>query len=1142
MTEELKEINPGFDVASAPLLVPTLLEASAGTGKTFSIKHLVLRFIVEAGIPINHLLVMTFTRAATAELKVRIESHLAEALGVLTGAIAPDDADSLTVKQIALWKRLGIEDGTAEERIRESLALFDNAGIFTIHSFCQKVIEDNAFSSGGSINFELVQSDDEYVSDAVRDFLRRALDGMPDEEDRRALVEGEDWEKKLEALASYPEMLVPRRWTDWEKQPEKIQEALEAFAGDAPGRLIGMKKLARVKTFNDLLRELYVRLVPADDASDAVREQAERLAERVRSAYRGVLIDEFQDTDPIQYAIVEKLFLSVYDANADPQKRLGRAIFFVGDPKQAIYRFRSADLNTYFRARRRIAEIGRTEALMTNYRSSPKLVDAFNAFWQAAPTGRPFLREGLVYQEVKSSPAKTGLWILETDGWKEPLPLEIWTSIGGSLCENADDVKKSAMAALGHSIAKLLNAGRKGEAVVEAAEGEAPIEGLDLSAWGGPRAVRGVEARDIAVLVRANSEALLVKEALAKRGVRVRYQLRESVAQTEEASEMILLLRAFAAPGDMRAMTAARATRLVGDTLRTLQEDEKDEARRVELRSVFEDGARRWAFGGPAPAIRRLMVHCRTTERLLPCAEGERRLVNYAHLLEILHAAHRTVPTPGGLAEWLENQRSGGESAESMKVRLESDANLVTLQTIHSSKGLQYPIVYLPLAQRGFESNKAKAVHIVPDDSGRLNLLLSHGRTSADEREKMESIEEDIRIAYVAMTRAAKHLVVMIPQSIAGKEKRDQWDWRTYKNPYFAALCGGEEKQNLSPSSVRALLEHLRKTGAVDVREFSEFAQAGKSDPLRAQPSTEASNFGVQQSKDVRGGWRTSSFTGISRMAEDEGGGFSVWYGEAEKAPAMGDILSFPKGAQAGTCLHEMLELADFQKMAKDDSEAHAARLELCAREVEKHLSFPDDASRALAVEGAARMIFDILNAEVAPGLFLRNVPKRARSAELEFLIPIPKGLTADRLAEELRALDPEKYDFGDLRPESLEGFLTGFIDLAFMHEGRLYVLDWKSNKIAPEAEGYEDKAMDEEMRRHLYRLQYLIYLVALRRFLKSRLGKHFRDDMIGGAIYVFLRGVRAGRTTPDHPQGIVFDPVNPAVIERLDNLFAGEC
>lgn len=1145
MTTEKKEKNPGFDVASAPLLVPTLLEASAGTGKTFSIKHLVLRFIVEAGIPINHLLVMTFTRAATAELKARIESHLTEALGLLTGTIAPADADALTVKQIGLWRGMGMDDADAEDRIRESLALFDNAGIFTIHGFCQKVIEDNAFSSGGTINFDLAQSDDKFRSDAVRDFLRRSLDSMPEEEDRRELVDGKDWDKKLGELADYPESLVPRRWTDFDNLSPSVQAAVSAFMTEVPGRLIDMKKNAGVKTFNDLLRELYDRLLPGADAPEEVCRQADRLARRVRSTYRGVLIDEFQDTDPIQYAIVEKLFLSVYDENASPDiqaEREGRAIFFVGDPKQAIYRFRSADLNTYLRARKRIAEIGRTEALMTNYRSSPKLVAAFNAFWMTAPTGLPFLREGLAYQTVDSSPSKTGLWVREGDGWKEPLPLEIWTDAGGSLCENADDVKASSMAALGLSIAKLIDAGARGEAVLAAEAGETPIEGLDLSPWGGPSSVRGVEARDIAVLVRANSDALLVKDALGKRGIRVRYQLRESVAATEEAAEMILILRAFAAPGDLHAMNAARATRLIGDTLKTLENDEEDEARRVELRRVLEEGARRWPSSGPAPAVRRLMALCRTSERLLPCVEGERRLVNYAHLLELLHAAHRTVPTPGGLAEWLENQKTSGDSAEDQKVRLESDANLVTLQTIHSSKGLQYPIVYLPFAQKRFTNCSQSSVHLVPYDEGRLNLLLSHVPSSADEREKSEAIEEDVRLAYVAMTRAAKHLVVMLPQASMSKKSPDSWAAFTYKNPYFAALCGGEDKKTLTAAAASKLLQRLQNTGTVDLRDFSRLAEAGKTDGFQVQSEAKPSDFDAEKARDVRGGWRTSSFTGISRMAEDDGSGFSVWYGEAEKVPTAGDILSFPKGAQAGTCLHEMLELADFAGMALDSEAARTARLELCGREVEKHLSFADDAARELAAEGAAQMIYDILNAEIAPGLFLKNVPKRARSAELEFLIPIPKGLTAERLADELRKLNPDKYDFGDLRPESLEGFLTGFIDLAFMHDGRFYVLDWKSNKISSEAEGYEEKAMDEEMRRHLYRLQYLIYLVALRRFLQTRLGEHFRDDMIGGAIYVFLRGVRADATTPDHPQGIVFDPVSPAVIRRLDQLFAGEC
>ena len=244
------------------------------------------------------------------------------------------------------------------------------------------------------------------------------------------------------------------------------------------------------------------------------------------------------------------------------------------------------------------------------------------------------------------------------------------------------------------------------------------------------------------------------------------------------------------------------------------------------------------------------------------------------------------MPTPGGLAEWLDHQRSTGDSAEDQKVRLESDANLVTLQTIHSSKGLQYPIVYLPFAQKKLPGGSKSSVHLVPDDEGRLNLLLSHVKSDADEREVSESIEEDVRLAYVAMTRAAKHLVVMLPQSAMSKKSPDSWSGNTYKNAYFAALCGGTDKKTLTGAQARKHLESLRNTGTVAVRDFSLLAEAGKSDAFQVQSEAKPSDFDVEKARDVRGGWRTSSFTGISRMAEDDASGFSVWYGEAEKVPA----------------------------------------------------------------------------------------------------------------------------------------------------------------------------------------------------------------------------------------------------------------
>ncbi|MDO5531611.1 UvrD-helicase domain-containing protein [Sutterella sp.] len=1118
-----------FDVKTASLTRPTLLEASAGTGKTYSIKHLVLRFVVEADIPVSRLLVMTFTRAATAELKVRVESHLSDALALLTGE-GRQDIDPILEDQRRHWNANGIDDDTAVERIRASLADFDNAGIFTIHGFCQKVIEDNAFSSGGSINFELADESDDLIEDAVRDYLRREVDGLSDQGDVRALVQSSigDWVKRLKALALYPEALVDRVWeTGGAPVSAELDQALERFMREVPEKLRELKRTSRVKTFDDLLRELYDRLSPKADP--AANEQAERLAARIRGVWRGVLVDEFQDTDPVQYAIIEKLFITPFEPASEPETRTGRAVYFVGDPKQAIYSFRSADLNTYFRARMKIISIGGTVAMLgTNFRSSANLVDAFNSFWER-PAGTAFLRTGLDYQKVAPAPGKTGLWVKEGDDWKEASPLEIWTSYRTNAYA-AGAAREANNRALASRIVELIEAGRNGEAVVAAGEGDKVTDTISIN--GDLVPMRSLEARDIAVLVRTRDLADEMRDLLARVGVRVRYESQDDVCTSEEAAEMILILRAFASPSDMRVLRAARTTRLIGDVLGDMDDGARDDARQIELREIFEEGARRWAAGGPAPAIRRLMVFCDTSRRLLPVHGGERTLVNYAHLSELLHTKARVIPTPIGLATWLEEAgRHPQGSSEERRIRLESDANLVTLQTIHSSKGLQYPVVFIPAAQTFSPNNRKEPVWRTADSAGHLTLHLSLAPDNPGPAVAREAMEELVRLAYVGMTRAAKAAVIIVQQRPKSPKNPAEWYATNTRNAWYAALTASHEPEE---QGVRAAFPTLRNTEILELEDLD----AVYALPMpRLTPEKAAQTADVQSARNIRSTWMTSSFTGISNMAEDDSGGFSAWYGEAAKDGSGADILNFPKGAQAGSCLHEMFEEADFALMARDDDDARKATRELCSAKVKKYLSISDADRKNDAVDGAAQMIRDVLNAEIAPGLFLRDLPRAARSAELEFLIPVPKHLTAERLGRELKALG---YDVGELRPESLKGFLTGFIDLAFTFRGRFYVLDWKSNKISTEAAGYDPEAMDKEMARHMYRLQYLIYLVALRRFLRARIGAAFRDDMLGGAVYVFLRGVRAGVTTPANPQGIVLDPVDPVVIRRLDDLFAG--
>lgn len=1125
--------DSSFDMLRAPLMRPTLLEASAGTGKTFSIKHLVLRFVAEEDVSVSRMLIMTFTRAATAELKARIQSHLSAMHGLMTGTFADSAVDAVLLEQRALWAEQGRDPAVIVSRLRESLAQFDNAGIFTIHGFCQKVLEDRAFTSGSSIGFELVENVDDLVEEVVNEFIRTSLLQLSEREDRAAISDPEKWIEILKQLMAAPEDLVPSTIVSLPESPE-LAAAFQNFVKEAPKRLAQKKCEARVKTFDDLLIELYERL-RGDPADAESRAQAQRLAESIRSAFSVVLVDEFQDTDPIQYAVIKRLFL---------RKREPHPVWFVGDPKQAIYRFRGADLETYLRARRDVEALYQTAgsgrfrgvyALTTNYRSSPDLVRAFNAFWRTAPN--PFLREDLAYLEVKSSPKNLPLMQKRPDGAiMDAVPFEWVSSWQETPAQTAAERRQQQGIILTDRITAMIEAGRRGELLVPCADEEAS---LAVAEKDGKR-LRGVLPGDIAVLVRTHDEGLTAAEVLKHRGVRVQIRCDQNVCNTIEACEIGMILSAFAAPGDLKLLRAARTTRLIGDDLACLDDQERDETRRIALRGEFEYGARNWGTVGPAAALERLMTFCRTAERLLPQANGERTLTNYRHLLELLHGAARIIPTPAGLAAWLAAEAKRPVS-DFNRERLESDANLVLVETIHSSKGLQYPIVFLPYTQSGSIGTHARCTSRTDDPkrSAQRCLEVRFEAEKPDQRVNQAEYEEKVRVMYVAMTRAARHLCIIGEQRIKSAVNPDQWHSSTAQAHLFRALTG-----QLTPSRADILpaverLAGLQSSSGTPLFRFTELgaAAAGAQSSLLTQ-GTVGESYTTAQSQTRRSEWRTSSFTGITRMAEDDGPGFSTWYGQAEKPPLVDDILSFPKGAQAGTCLHEMMERADFSLMASDDEKAAAARLALTVREVEKHLSLPEKEA-ASAAAGAAAMIRDLLNAEVAPGVTLKDVPKSARSAELEFLIPISASLTAKRLVSELKAMDP-KYDFGTLRPEDLKGFLTGFIDLAFSAGGRFYVLDWKSNKISPEASGYTEKAMSAEMDVHLYRLQYLIYWVALRRFLQVRLGAHWRDEMIGGAIYVFLRGVRAGTTTAANPQGIVFDPVRPEVIRRMDDLFAG--
>lgn len=1124
--EDPREPLNAFDVRTAPLCRPTLLEASAGTGKTFSIKHLVLRLIVERNMRIDQILVVTFTKDATAELSMRIREHLTAAARMLEGGASGGvEIDPLVGDQIDLWRAWGLEPEEALRRIRASLTRFDDAAIFTIHGFCQKMLSSRAFSAGTPFGFEKATEDvlSDIRSEIVEDFLRRALDAESSPERRRALL-GIDWEEILVGCSPYPEALVPRR-VEADGLDDEQAALVQAFVKEAPQAYLRAKAERRVFDFDDLLSNLWRTL---EEQARENKLSSVPFARVLRSAYTAVMIDEFQDTDPVQFDIMRRLFMEGLSARELSE----RALFFVGDPKQAIYSFRGADLNTYLEARKEIEAVGRRMRLGRNYRSTKPLVEAVNDFFSTKKGEGPFLRRELVYEAVEAGSDRPGLCRLAEDGTVtvDP-PFEYW--LAKRPYALAEEMRAATGEAVARDIVALLQAGRRGEAFVPCTESPEPDGARDLAVNGRVSRMRPVEARDIAVLVRKRDHADDLMMSFARWGVRFSLKSEEDVMATREASEMALLLEALRRPGDVCAVNGARTTRLWGETLAGI--NAADEGARVAARSLLEDALKLWPRGGAAAVIRHIMRERRTVERLLPKMGGERILTNYEHLTELIHAASRTHRTASSLCAWFAAEASRPSSDE-RKLRQESEDNVVSIVTIHSSKGLEYPIVYLPRGEAmGCGTGSHKRSVYRRHENGRLFLEIHPLPVSAPDEVKRSELEELARLAYVAATRAAAKLVLVVPQRARSAKASEDWYKPYAHNAYHAVLLGGLGK-DWTGADREAVMQRLNDMSRLKIRDIDELAARAAS-PLGTEndvPALQADPGG-----DVRVRWVTSSYTALARTIED--GDFSSK--SRLKLEPDGTILCFGRGPRYGDALHRVMEAADFALMARADEEAEAARRRLCRTVFD--VTLPERGREALLNEAAgADMLRRVLSSELLPGLRLADIAPNERVAEMAFLITVHPSISVDqfsKLLERLGRASGRDYGVGTFEPRMLAGFLTGSIDLVVRaKDGRFWVIDWKSNALGTKHADYGQAVMAEALREHHYRLQYLLYLVALRRFLKSRLGERFHGELIAGAAYVFVRGITHDPLVDGVRTGVIVDAVPPVVVETIDELLAG--
>lgn len=1141
-----------FNVVSSEIKGRHLIEASAGTGKTYSLIHIVLRLIVEEQIPIERLLVVTFTKDATAELRLRIRGILIKAAEAFAEATKNDPRyDATLLELIEKWRAAGV----SADIFSRAIERLDDASVCTIHSFCQKMLEENKFSSSEGFDFEIGNSAD-LQTEVIEEFLREELTNASSDRVKKILIEScitneqnnktTVWQDILKALTSAPESakhamlddllnvnpVTGKHDKNWpvNDDDEKNEAALHAifarFIEKAPEALKTKKRRAGLRDFNDLLLDMYAELGNT------------AFVRRIQSRYDGILIDEFQDTDPIQYTIFKRLFLSE-DSSA-------QSVFFVGDPKQSIYRFRNADLNTYLAAQ---ADIGEVSELQVNYRSSPELLAGINAFYSLAEN--PFLDSGVGYSPIKAG-AKKGPLLIKKGETFELLPaFEIWTKEESGINPESN---------------------RRQQAELVASEIEALLSG---NVYKTPE--KKLQPSDIAVLVRAKTHVKFLEDALTHRGIRMLFRDESNIFGTDEAKEMLALLQAMESPQDVRAVNFARATRLMGESVNSIapeafvsaDEDGIDDQAALKALELIDSAAAIWTKRGVSAAVNKIMFECDTQRRLLPVKNGERRLANYQQLIEVLQEASSAFKNISGLARWLKQQIQNPPDDERFYLRLDSDADLVNVMTIHKSKGLEFPVVFLLYANElemptlgRSRTRTFKEIH-----NGKIEHHFSLAKVNANIFPTLYHEEELelLRLGYVAMTRASQRLVLPLTYFKSGKTTVKGFD-----NGYTRALTGSD---SLEPEDFERAINKLSQTkgSQIYIRRIDDNTEELEWHAIKKAPNVDKDmkecSISVGASRVIGTSWFPTSYTAIARgaaettealtlMQEKEDSEDELIEESAKIAPVVSKdpqqltIMDFERGLESGTFLHLLFERANYTvvKNAKDGvSEAENTLNQMLMRLMmpfKYHLQ-PYGPEAFLPVFN--KLLKDVLCAKLVDKsvfgtknpLYLCDLKDESKTAEMGFTIAIGepeegrKPVTAKNLSKLLSRFD-EIYHIDIENDRELRGYLTGAIDLCFAFEGKYFVLDWKGTKLGETPEEFTKERMVSEIKRHHYSLQYLIYLVALRRHLAAN-GIDNPDEKIAGSIYAFIRGIRAD---DDKPYGVFVATPPKALVACLDEFF----
>ncbi|MDX1805076.1 MAG: exodeoxyribonuclease V subunit beta [Alcanivorax sp.] len=1193
-----------------PLHGTRLIEASAGTGKTFTLAALYLRLVLGHGgdnafhralLP-PEILVVTFTEAATEELRERIRDRLADAARIFAdpAAKASDPVLAELLNDFAEAE----QRAQCAQRLDAAAQWMDEAAIYTIHGFCNRMLKQHAFDSGSLFSLELQEDASDEQLQAVRDYWRTIVShfpvsaanalrsenlGHPDallqearpllglrEADPQVLPQSvQHWLNQTgpqaqltdkvrqtlgiekDALLHWTRDGIDNKWLNGGSYKAanlgRMAQAIERFIG---GEKLDKDALKILKNFsasglklnknhqdkrpaldspamldayfdsqasNALPRTDLLAHVAAwiDQRVDSLRRQSatmgfddmlsrlhealkgsngERLAQVIRDQFPVALIDEFQDTDPTQYGI----FSALYEKQPGDTEEKSTGWFMIGDPKQAIYAFRGADVFTYLKARR--ATEGQHYTLDRNFRSASAMVDAVNhlfAYSQSA-FGDVFMMDNAIpFEPVKAQGRKDVLLVDK----QEKAGVTLWVEQGDTPV-SAGEYRDQQAARCATEIAHLLNGAEQG--VTGFRKGEA---------------FRPLQPNDIAILVRDRTEAKAMRDALMARNVRSVYLSdQESVFAQPQAQDLLLMLNACASPDSDTRVRSALACASLDLAYAELDGLNQDEVRWEAMLEQFHGYRQQWQQQGVLPMLRNLLMDFHVPARLSQSLDGERALTNLLHLAELLQQAATQLDGEQALIRYLQDavDEQRGSGKESI-LRLESDDDRVKVITIHKSKGLEYPLVYLPFicSFRPADKNKPPLRY---HENDHLNVSLEPD-DQVESKADHERLAEDLRLLYVALTRACHICTLGLAPYIKGRGKQNQLERSAIGRLLFGKGVAND-----------GLMDALAPLAYDAIRVLP--APHSDDQPYRPTASEQTLREPLIPTARQREPWWIASYSALKHVqetlapADPRGDQLAELQDEHPALPAQssapGSIHAFPRGAAPGTLLHDILEQAANQgfvaTQANPDVFDQSIAEKLQARGWQDHQAtigqwWQQTLSTALPLghdAQADRIALDQMHTYVA---------------EMEFLFPA-HGVSVAAMDQLIRQhIHPEQRR-AHLEADTLNGMLKGFIDLVFEHQGKYYVLDYKSNWLGADNDAYTREAMTTAVLEKRYEVQYVLYLLALHRLLKNRLPDYHPEQHLGGAVYVFLRGLQGPAA------GTVFDRPAIGLIDTLDAMF----